>query len=142
MCSGCWGRRDGTWSSKSTRSSSGLDVVELEIHVVIHFHMLFLDGANIQAPCGKLRFRQSAPTTCEELETLIHRISHRVARFLERQGLVERDAENSYLNLDGLDDDEAGAMPDLYGHSITYRIALGPQRVSPRTIEIQARYSF
>ena len=41
---------------------------------------------------------------------------------------MERDAENNYLNLDGLDDDEADAMPDLYGHSITYRIALGPQR--------------
>jgi hypothetical protein len=31
----------------------------------------------------------------------LHTLSHRVARFLERQGvLVERDAENSYLQLD------------------------------------------
>ena len=45
-----------------------------------------------------------------------------MAAFLERQGLLERDAENGYLTLDGLDKDDAGAMPDLYGHSITYRI--------------------
>ena len=51
-----------------------------------------------------------------------------MAGFLERQGLLERDAENSYLNLDGLDEDEAGAMPHLYGHAISYRIAFGPQR--------------
>ena len=41
---------------------------------------------------------------------------------------MERDAENSYLTLEGLDEDEAGAMPDLYSHSITYRIAMGPDR--------------
>ena len=41
---------------------------------------------------------------------------------------MERDVENSCLNLDDLDEDNASAMPDLYGHSITYRIALGPQR--------------
>ena len=81
-----------------------------------------------QCEDGKLRFRQIAPPTKDELETLLHRISHRTARFLERKGWIERDAENSYLNLDGFDDDEVGAMPDLYGHSITYRIALGPQR--------------
>jgi hypothetical protein len=50
-----------------------------------------------------------------------------VAGYLERQVLLERDVENSYLNLDNLDGD-AGAMPDLYGHSMTYRIALGPQQ--------------
>ena len=41
--------------------------------------------------------------------------------------LLERDAENSYLALESLRAD-ASAMPDLYGHSITYWIALGPQR--------------
>ncbi len=93
----------------------------------IHFHMLSLDGVYIKTAEGKLRFRQTAPPTTDELQALLHRITHRVARYLERKGLLERDAENSYLHLDGLDGD-AGAMPDLYGHSITYRIALGPQR--------------
>jgi hypothetical protein len=43
---------------------------------------------------------------------------------LERQGLLERDAENSYLASDAVDDDP---MTPLLGHSITYRIAIGPQ---------------
>jgi hypothetical protein len=89
--------------------------------------VLSLDGVYIKPAEGKLRFRQTAPPTTDELQALLHRITHRVARYLERKGLLERDAENSYLHLDGLDGD-AGAMPDLYGHSITYRIALGPQR--------------
>jgi len=37
---------------------------------------------------------------------------------------LERDAENSYLALDTADDDP---LCVLQGHSITYRIALGPQ---------------
>ena len=37
------------------------------------------------------------------LTSLVHTISHRIARFLERQGLLERDMEQSYLTLyDGL----------------------------------------
>jgi hypothetical protein len=46
-----------------------------------------------------LLFRQVAPPTAEELQELLHRVAHRVARYLERQGLLERDAENSYLVL-------------------------------------------
>ncbi len=42
-------------------------------------HMLFLDGVYIQPTEGKLRFRQIAPPTAEELQTLLHRITHRVA---------------------------------------------------------------
>jgi len=34
-----------------------------------------------------------------------HTISHRVAQFLERQGVLERDEENSYLQLEGMDED-------------------------------------
>ena len=52
------------------------------------------------------------------------RLPRRIGRFLERQGLLERDAENSYL---AGDDIEAGAMEQLLGSSITYRIAVGAQ---------------
>jgi hypothetical protein len=38
---------------------------------------------------------------------------------------LERDAESSYLSLEPDDDD---AMVQLQGHSITYRIAVGPQQ--------------
>jgi hypothetical protein len=40
------------------------------------------------------------------------------------QGLLERDAENSYLTTDTVPEDP---MNQLLGHSITYRIAVGPQ---------------
>ena len=53
------------------------------------------------------------------------RLPLRSGRFLERQGLLERDAENSHLAGDDL---EAGPMPQLLASSITYRIAVGPQQ--------------
>jgi hypothetical protein len=40
---------------------------------------------------------------------------------LERRGLIERDVENAWLAANS----EAGALDDLIGHSITYRIAVG-----------------
>ena len=53
---------------------------------------------------------------------LTQTLARRIGRFLERQGLLERDAENSDLAGDEL---EAGAMEQLVGSSITYRIAVG-----------------
>jgi hypothetical protein len=52
-------------------------------------------------------------------------LDQHVAGHLERQCLLVRDDENSYLTLDLQDDD---AMNQLQGHSITYRIEVGPQQ--------------
>lgn len=49
----------------------------------------------------------------------------RVAGFLERRGILHRDADNSYLTLDGLEEDP---LQDIRGHSVTYRVAVGPQK--------------
>ncbi len=103
--------------------------------------MLFLDGVYAEGGDGKLRFERVKAPNIEELNALVHATSHRVAGFLERRGLLERDAddcmdaggrathgavaENSYLALESGDD---GAMMQLQGHSITYRIAVGPQQ--------------
>ena len=38
---------------------------------------------------------------------------------------MERDEDNSTLTLDVLDEDP---MQDIHAHSVTYRIAMGPQR--------------
>ena len=40
-----------------------------------------------------------------ELKQLVHTIAHRVGRYLERQGWLERDAENAYQALDTANDD-------------------------------------
>ena len=69
-----------------------------------------------------MRFRWVKAPTRDELTQLVHTIAQRVARFLERQGLLERDGENSYLALEPA---QADPMDQLLGHSITYRIAVG-----------------
>ena len=139
------------------------------LNLNIHFHMLFLDGVYVDQPNGAARFRWVKSPSSAEITRLTHTIAHRVGRVdarhpwrapygrtlcvqirsrricLERQGLLERDAddcmdaavrrpggratqgavaENSYLASDAVDD---GPMTSLLGHSITYRIAVGPQ---------------
>jgi hypothetical protein len=51
-------------------------------------------------------------------------VSQRAAGYLERQGILERDAENSYLNLEG----DKDPMQQVLGCSVSYRIAIGPQQ--------------
>ncbi len=118
------------------------------LNLNIHFHMLFLDGVYVDRLYGAVRFRWVKAPTSQELTQLAHTIAHRVGRVdarhpwrapygrilcvqirsrricLERQGLLERDAENSYLASDVVDDDP---LNQLLGSSITYRIAVGPQ---------------
>lgn len=94
------------------------------LNLNIHSHMLFLDGVCIDHLNGTARFHWVKAPTTQELTQLAHTIAHRVGRFLERQGLLQRDMDNSYLALDLVDDE---AMNSLLGHSITYRIAVGSQ---------------
>lgn len=86
--------------------------------------MMFLDGVYIDGPDTSARFRWVRAPTTEELTQLAHTIARRVGRYLERQGLLEQDAENSYLSGDAVDD---APLNQLLGSSITYRIAIGPQ---------------
>ena len=65
----------------------------------VHFHMLFLDGVYTTTHWGKSRFHRTNAPDQKELTELAHTIIHRVAGFLEREGILERDEENSYLNL-------------------------------------------
>lgn len=94
------------------------------LNLNIHFHMLFLDGVYADSRHGAARFRWVKAPTSAELTQLALTITHRVGRFLEHQGLLERDMENSYLASDAVDED---SMTPLLGHFITYRIAVGPQ---------------
>ena len=91
----------------------------------VHFHMLFLDGVYAKNKLGKTTFQRTNAPDQQELAILVHTISHRVARFLERQGVLERDEENCYLQLEGMDE---YPMQQLIGCSVSYRIAVGPQQ--------------
>ena len=90
----------------------------------VHFHMLFLDGVYVERPDGSLRFRWIKAPTSGEPAHLTQTLARRIGRYLERQGLLERDAEDSYRAGDGL---EAGPLDQLLGSSIRYRTAVGPQ---------------
>ena len=95
------------------------------LNLNIHFHMLFLDGVCVPDDSGHTGFRRTPPPTVEQLHHLLHQISDRVGRFLERRGMLERDEGSSYLTLDGLEEDP---LQDIHTHSVTYRIAIGPQK--------------
>ena len=85
---------------------------------------MLLDGVYTTNQYGKRRFQYVSAQLSDELTSLVHTISHRIARFLERQGILERDIEQSYLTLEEDDD----PMGQIQGHSITYRIAVGAQQ--------------
>jgi len=94
------------------------------VNLNIHFHMLFLDGVYTHDK-GMTRFHQVKAPSIDELNALVHTISHRVAGLLERQGLLERDVENTWLTFDETDEDP---LQQIHGHAITYRIAIGPHQ--------------
>ncbi len=95
------------------------------LNLNVHFHMLFLDGVYTETKHGRTRFQRTNGPEQQELKELVHTISHRVAGFLEREGILERDEENSYLNLEECDEDP---MQQVLGCSVSYRIAVGPQQ--------------
>ena len=63
------------------------------LNLNVHFHMLFLDGVYVERPDGALRFRWVKEPTSAELARLAQTLALRIGRYLERQGLLERDAE-------------------------------------------------
>lgn len=95
------------------------------LNLNIHFHILFLEGAISENPWGGTTFTCIKTPSHDDMVTLVHTISQRIARYLEKVGLVERDMENSFLNLP-IDDEDS--LLHLQGASVSYRIALGPQQ--------------
>ena len=93
------------------------------LNLNVHFHMLFVDGVYLADGTDPPVFRHVAAPGLNELQALVEQIASRIGRVLERRGLVERDIENAWLASDA----EAGPLDDLLGHSITYRIAVGPR---------------
>ena len=72
----------------------------------IHFHILFLDGVYVYGDKPP-RFQRVRAPDKSELEDLVHLISQRAGRCLERLGLLEQDAEQAWLELDPADDTDA-----------------------------------
>lgn len=64
-----------------------------------------------------MRFQRVKAPTKGELTRLTHTIAQHVGRYPERQGLLERDAEISYLTQDGVDEEP---MNQLLGSSVAW----------------------
>ncbi len=79
--------------------------------------MLFLDGVYAEDGYGQPRFHRLKAPTDDELHVLVHTLSHRIARCLEKCGLLERDAENTWLTLEEEEDD---VLTQMQGASVTY----------------------
>jgi hypothetical protein len=98
------------------------------INLNVHFHMLFLDGVYVENNYGSaVHFQWIKSPTNEELAKLTHTIAKRIGRFLEKQGLLVQDVENSYLSTSAIGDED-DPMHQLHGSSITYRVAVGPRQ--------------
>jgi Putative transposase len=103
------------------------------LNLNIHFHALVLDGAYLVDTEPPV-FRRIEPPRQEELQALVERMAERIGRALERQGVLARDAESSYLELDSA---AGGSLDDLIGHSIPYRVAVGP-RAGQKVFSLQS----
>jgi len=100
------------------------------LNLNLHYHLLFLDGVYVQDDrSGYLRFHRLPAPSQRELTLLLERVSRRVVRALVRQGLLVADEEATYLSEQDFFDEnsESATLRYLQSHSVSYRIALGPQ---------------
>ena len=114
--------------TKATAQTGAVTLIQRfgsALNLNVHFHMLFLDGVYTEDAYGKQRFHRIKAPTHSELSTLVHTLSHRIARCLEKRGLLERDTENTWLTLEEGEDD---VITQLHGASVPYRIATGSQQ--------------
>ena len=80
--------------------------------------MLVLAGVYVGEAASSARFRWLKAPTSDERTQLTHTIAHRLARYLERQGLLVRDAEHSYLALESSDEEPMGQLRGCSMHII------------------------
>lgn len=117
--------------TKTTARTAAVTLIQRfgsALNLNVHLPMLFLDGVYVDNKYGSaLRFQWIKSPTSEELAKLTHTIAKRIGRFLERQGLLEQDAENNYLNSNAIEY-EYDPMHQLHGSSVIYRIAVDPRQ--------------
>jgi len=95
------------------------------INLNIHFHQLFLDGAYELDFEGKPgRFHITETPSPSDLNEILSKIMQKIAKHLERRGLIVKDEED-HLQLDLSQDD---TFARLQAGAATYRFALGPNR--------------
>ncbi|MBK7960083.1 MAG: transposase [Bdellovibrionales bacterium] len=94
-------------------------------NVNVHLHQLLIDGAyELNADKIPKDFHKTAPPTVPELEGLVKTIAHRVAKYLEKNGIIVKDDDAPLqLNI---------PMEEGFSHlqaaSSSYRFLLGPNK--------------
>jgi hypothetical protein len=87
-----------------------------------HFHTLALDGLYVEGGRGELVFRHVPPPGDAELARVVDRVRRSVPRLMERRGLgPQADPDEDTLRQD------APLLAELYGASVSERIATGPR---------------
>jgi hypothetical protein len=116
--------RKKTGLAKSQAQTGAVTLIQRfggSINLNVHFHQLFIDGA-YEIEGESAEFHLAAPPTREEIAAVLAKIIRRLARHLERRGIIIKDEE---LQID-LDDDDSFAK--LQAGAVSYRFALGPNK--------------
>lgn len=67
--------------------------------------MLFLEGV-ITKKRRQTQFTLTKSPNYDDMHRLVYAISHRIAEYLEKAGLIQRDMDNTFLDLP-LDDEDS-----------------------------------
>ena len=86
--------------------------------------MLFLDGVYAEGADGRVRFLWVKVPASAELIQLAHTLAQRIGRYLERQGLLDRDADDCKCRM------RAGCPERLLPASLQGRM-YGESRLAP-----------
>ena len=73
---------------KSTAKTGSVTLIQRfgsALNMNLHFHILFIDGVYEQRENFKLPFRRVSAPSIFELNSLVAKISQRIARYLEKQ---------------------------------------------------------
>ncbi len=81
-----------TQRTAQTSSVTLIQSLGSALNLNVHFHMLFLDGIYTKK-LGLIQFEHTIAPNHQKLAILVHSISPRAARYLERLGILERDEE-------------------------------------------------
>ncbi|GBL05517.1 transposase [Glaciecola sp. KUL10] len=99
--------------------------------------MLFLEGV-IKQENGKTKFSRVKAPSHSDMERLVNTISHRIAQYLEKTGLIQRDTENTYLELPMDDEDSLLPLHGVFAPNANVRAEVTASqrgKNSPRLVE-------
>jgi hypothetical protein len=94
------------------------------LNLNVHFHQLFIDGVYELGPNQEPgAFHMTPAPTRQELEQVLNKIITKIAKLLERKGIIVKEEPSFQLEIS---DDDSFAR--LQAGAVHYRFALGPNK--------------